>query len=419
MDRAALIGSRIRERRMSLPMRQADLAARVGISAAYLNLIEHNRRRIAGKLLSNIATELGVDVVALSEGAEAALLRGVDQASGDHPDVVVEADRLEEFAGRFPGWAGLVVAQNAEAAQLRQAVEVLNDRLSHDPFLATALHEVISTVSSIQSSASILVESNDLEKEWRDRFQRNIFEDSQRLAETSQSLVGYLDPAVEKDLAGATPQEEADAMLTAVNYDVLAEDSAELSVSEAGRDIASQIMRDVQALTEGVPDSELAKLEAETDDPSEIAARTNMPLVDIFRRLAYRPQSGNSAYGYISVDASGAIIAKRPIDGFTFPRLGAGCPLWPLYAALSQPASPIRSVVQQVGRDSHPMEVFAIAAPAQPPSFGQPSVMTAHMLLRPLRTTNEKITQVGVNCRICAVAECTSRREPTVLSQGF
>ena len=47
MPMSALTGSRLRGRRVALGMRQADLAALVGLSASYLNLIEHNRRRIA------------------------------------------------------------------------------------------------------------------------------------------------------------------------------------------------------------------------------------------------------------------------------------------------------------------------------------------------------------------------------------
>ena len=47
MALSALTGTRLRERRQALGLRQADLAAQMGISASYLNLIEHNRRRIA------------------------------------------------------------------------------------------------------------------------------------------------------------------------------------------------------------------------------------------------------------------------------------------------------------------------------------------------------------------------------------
>ena len=74
MPRESLTGSRIRERRSMAGLKQADLARQIGISASYLNLIEHNRRRIGGKLLVNIAQALGVEPSMLTEGAEATLI---------------------------------------------------------------------------------------------------------------------------------------------------------------------------------------------------------------------------------------------------------------------------------------------------------------------------------------------------------
>ena len=82
MTRDALTGSRIRERRVMAGQKQADLAKRIGISASYLNLIEHNRRRIGGKLLLNIAAALGVEPTA---GQRAAPDRHVG-AYGRNPD---------------------------------------------------------------------------------------------------------------------------------------------------------------------------------------------------------------------------------------------------------------------------------------------------------------------------------------------
>ena len=55
MPRSAFAGTRIRERRMTLGLRQSEVALRAGISGSYLNLIEHNRRRIGGKLLLDLA----------------------------------------------------------------------------------------------------------------------------------------------------------------------------------------------------------------------------------------------------------------------------------------------------------------------------------------------------------------------------
>ena len=77
-----LTGSRLRERRLALGMRQADLAAAAGISASYLNLIEHNRRRVAGDVLIRLAQVLGVEVGALEAGSAAVHLDAEGGANG-------------------------------------------------------------------------------------------------------------------------------------------------------------------------------------------------------------------------------------------------------------------------------------------------------------------------------------------------
>ena len=49
------IGGRIARLRRQRRISQADLAAALGISGSYLNLIEHNRRNITVPLLLKIA----------------------------------------------------------------------------------------------------------------------------------------------------------------------------------------------------------------------------------------------------------------------------------------------------------------------------------------------------------------------------
>ena len=187
MARDALTGGRIRERRIIIGMKQADLARQAGISASYLNLIEHNRRRIGGKLLLDIASVLEVEASALTEGAEAALiatLREAGEAVQLNPD---EAERAEDLAGRFPGWAAALVTAHRRIAGLERTVETLSDRLSQDPQLAASVHEVLSMAAAIRSTASILADDKDVPTEWRDRFHVNIDQDSRRLADSSKA----------------------------------------------------------------------------------------------------------------------------------------------------------------------------------------------------------------------------------------
>ena len=66
-------------------------------------------------MLVRLAGALGVDPQALAEGAGADLIEDLRAAAAGLPAVRAEIDRLEEFAGRYPGWAALTAALQARA----------------------------------------------------------------------------------------------------------------------------------------------------------------------------------------------------------------------------------------------------------------------------------------------------------------
>ena len=87
MVRDTLTGSRIRERRSIAGLRQADLARQIGISASYLNLIEHNRRRINPALLDRIAGALDIETEDLAAGGNPAVIS----------DLILNSQGLTEY----------------------------------------------------------------------------------------------------------------------------------------------------------------------------------------------------------------------------------------------------------------------------------------------------------------------------------
>ena len=73
-----IIGFRIRERRRQMGVTQSELARRIGISPSYLNLIEGNKRGIAGPLLRKTAEELHVRMEELDGAAERRLVETLE-----------------------------------------------------------------------------------------------------------------------------------------------------------------------------------------------------------------------------------------------------------------------------------------------------------------------------------------------------
>jgi hypothetical protein len=443
MARASLTGSRIRERRLVLGRRQADLARAVGISPSYLNLIEHNRRRIGGKLVRSIAAELKVDVAQLTEGAEAALVNILREAAADHRAGSEDLPRLEEFVGRFPGLAQLLADTRRRALSLEHTVEVLSDRMTHDPFLSASLHEILSTITAIRSTAGILVETDDLDAEWRDRFHRNIAEESRRLAESAEGLVSYLDAAASAEFAGQTPQEELDLWLSQRGYHApemeraLPPDPEEVVAradglrSRAAREMAVGWLRRTRQDAEHMPLARMREAVAEHGvDPAALSARFGVDLPAVFRRLAALPEEAlGGIVGLVACDGSGTLTFRKPVAGFALPRYSAACPLWPLYEALSRPMAPVRHVVEVAGRAPGLFVAYALCRPSQPAGFGGPQVLEALMLLVPLDLADAHAATavpealraaplaVGTSCRICPRPDCAARREPSIMAE--
>ncbi len=427
---AALIGTLLRERRLALGLKQADVAAGAGISASYLNLIEHNRRKAGPEVLARLAAGLGADVASLNEGAGNALLDDLRAAAAGAPQAAAELDRIDDFAGRFPGWAAVLAATVARAGQMERLVAALNDRLTHDPHLSAALHEVLSSAASVRSTAAILADTEDIEPEWRARFHRNLHQDSERLSLGAEALVAYLDGSGQGSGLGGeappvAPQDEVEGWLAARGWQLaelempggeglLRAEVAGLA-SGAARRMAADLLADAAHSAAQVPQARLdAALIRHRGDPAAVAHDLGVPVLTVMRRMALAP---GAPEGLVICDASGTLLFRKPVEGFALPRFGAACPLWPLFTALGRPMTPVSAVVQTAGRSPRLFAALAISETRMPLGFAGPYLRMAGMLLRPLDTAAGPVLGVGTSCRICPRAACLARREPSILSE--
>ena len=211
---ASLIGPRVRERRRALGFTQAGLAARVGISASYLNLIEANKRGIGGALLQRIASELGLELGALDGAPERRLLADLAEVAGEPllAELRLDPSSVDALAGSHAPWGKALVHLHRAVLDRDQAVNALSDRLSQDPFLGDAVHNMLTRVSAIRSSSEILETVADLDPARRDRFVAIIASESRRLADVAQALAAFFDTA-HAGRRSITPVEEVDDFL--------------------------------------------------------------------------------------------------------------------------------------------------------------------------------------------------------------
>ena len=428
MSRDALTGSRIRERRTMAGLKQADLAKQSGISASYLNLIEHNRRRIGGKLLLNIAGALGVEPQTLTDGAEAALIASLREAAEDVGFSGPETARADEFAGRFPGWAEVLASTRRRIAALEQTVEALTDRLAHDPHLAASMHELLSTAAAIRSTAAILAENEAMQPAQRNRFHANIDEDSRRLSDSAQALVSYLDAGEETSQTTSSSQEEVEAFLSTHRFQFDALEQRDASPAQidaliaqapdlrtpAARHIATrvleQVARDARRLSLKDLRAAMALVGA---DPATLARQLRQPIARILRRMAALSELGA---GLVVADRSGTVLFRKSVEGFTVPRHGSCCPLWPLFAVTGQPGLVVSERIAQLGRGQPPFQTYATSEADAAQDYNVPPMVRSTMLLVPTAEGSGAARQVGATCRVCPHATCGARREPSIVA---
>lgn len=412
-----LIGTRIRERRLSMGARQTEVARRASISAAYLNLIEHNRRPVGDALLARLADALDIDATELISDREEALLATLREAAAraGAPDAApVELDQIAEFSGRFPGWAMALAHATRRADGLERRLIALSDRMSRDPYLLATLHEVQSAVTALRSTASILAETPEIDPEWRTRFHANLDSDSLRLSRTAQSLVAYLD-SFEDDTVPLSPQQEVEAWIAAGQPDP--NEAGEL-VSDAAQAIARTVAAQQDRDRDALPDSLLADAVAQTGaqghDPAMLAAQLGRPLDLVLRRLGVLRPGPWAQAGLIVCDGAGATLYRRHAPGFELPRPGEGCALWPLFEALAQPQMPVARLLETTG--GMQFSAWAVAERLMPMGFSGPVLSRSQMLLRPAPINdNRPALPVGPACRICPRPECPARHEPSIL----
>ncbi len=381
----SLTGTRIRQQRGRVGLSQTALARQAGISTSYLNLIEHNKRGIAGKILLSIARELGVPSSTLTEGADSELTTTLLEAAAATPDQSAETFALAEFAGRFPGWSQLLASVHRQHRDQEAVISALSDRLTHDPFLAESLHLMLSNITAIRSTAEILTSVEDITAEQRTRFDAAIHEESKRLSDATQALIKYFD----KETTQGGPSEAPD------------------NVTE--NDIASMPLEHFAT-----------SAEASDYNPSALASEFRTNLHAIFRRLASLNGEGLDApdMGLIITNAAGQTLHRHALSDFPLPRHGNACPLWPVFQGFSQPERPLQDLIELPGGAQ--FVTLTVALPRSEVTFGTPPDYQSAMLFLPLEqspwpSTPQPARAVGVSCRICPRENCAARSEETVL----
>lgn len=454
-----IVGTRIRERRRALKLTQVELAKRIGISPSYLNLIEHNKRGIAGGLLRRSAEALNLEVEQLDGASERRLLEILQEIahSPSLSAIDVEVESAGGLIGRYPGWARAFAALARSEYEATNAARALADRLTHDPFLGETVHRMLTRIAAVRSAAEILADYPDIDAAQRARFIGIVNDESRGLTEIAEALAAYFDKLEATDRT-LTPLDEVDALFEArsSHFEELEEAAASIPLEsdpnpaprrQKARELSeARLSSLVDGIIENQPEVEtgqarkrareallsygaaaiLAPMEAFREraaalryDIEALSDHFSLDMETVCHRLTALPRGEDiPRFGYFRANAAGTIIEMRGLPNLVSPRYASACPLWVLYRAQQSPEAVIR---QRALFPSGARFVFlARARNTGLTGFGRPRHYLTDMLAiseEDARLTvygpdpGVPVEEVGPACRICPRKACGHRAE--------
>lgn len=451
------IGDRIRTQRRNAGVTQRDLAEAVGVSPAYLSLIESDKRQIGGRLLHRIAERLGVSADAFTAISDDRLAADLDEVARRLPGGV--PGNAAEFVAFSPEWARTVLALHARSLTAEARAFRLADRFSRDPEWMSFAHDILSRITSIRSAAEILSEFGSLDESYRKRFTETLVSESARLTDVARSMIEALQSGTAVDAAGADVR-EVDAFLQDENNYF---DRIERAVERLERPLPDTLMPSerfaaARAIVERnvglIIDREIEAREFRTEgaarrargalsryaagaflmpygpfreaavearyDVDALAERFHASFEQVAHRLATlrRPGAAGVPFAFLRVDPAGAVSKRLSTPALRLPLFGA-CALWVVYEALAQPG---RTLSQFVDLNGARFLFVARALEKTPRRMARPATRFSVMLgveeerageivyADPFASRRESvITFAGYECLSCRREGCAQR----------
>ncbi len=455
LDKKAMLGVKVRRLRRDLKMTQAQMAESLGISASYLNLIEHNQRPLTVPLLLKLGQTFDVDLQSFAEDEEAQLTTQLREVFADPLFATADVPRqdINELAAVAPqlGQAitqlyGAYRAAQEDLTQLAERVahhdkaliaqtpafpvedvrDFFNDAANHFPELEEAAeqlwHDAGLEVGGLESGLArwfddrhrLMVKVLPQEvmgqaiRRW-DRHSRRLLlsemlPPSGRVFQlaTQISLIdhgGLLDRIVDRH-GFATPQAARIARHGLANY------------------FAGAVMMPYDRFLEAA--------RALRYDIERLEMRFEASFEQVCHRLTtlQRPGAKGVPFFLIRVDKAGN-VSKRfsAAGGFQFARTGGACPRWVVYDAFRSPdilmtqlaelpdgtvyLSLARTVTKPGGGFGRPAQEYALGLGCEI-AHATNLVYADGLQLSPARP----VMPIGINCRLCERMDCGQRAYP-------
>lgn len=437
----ALIGRTIRRLRMERGLTQQAMATRLGISASYLNLIEHDQRAVTASLLIKLGEHLSVDLAALSGMRERQVESGLREVLSDPLlgfEEVPEAE-LATLAASAPNAARAVLAlyrawrvarEDASGIALptgrrlllptEEARDFFHDQANH----FRALEEVAE-----QLGAALRATPAEMNHAIAERLRRT-HGVTVAVGPLEGTLRRYDAQLRRLDLSESLPRESRGFQMAFQLMLLEAREAvdaviapAEPSTPEAASLIRLGLLNYAAAALLMPYAAFLNAARSLRHEVEALAARFGVSFEQAAHRLSTLQRDGARGvpFFFLRVDPAGNVDKRFSAAGFPFARFGGSCPKWIVHRAFAVPNTTQVQVAQLP--DGATFLTFARAITAPTTRWGEPApVHVVAMGCDVSRAADiayadgldlaQAAVGIGLSCRLCDRGDCRSRAFP-------
>lgn len=455
-DDKSFQGTRIRRLRRERNLTQARMAADLGISTGYLNLIERNQRPLTARVLFRLSEVYGLDLKTFAGDEEGHLLAGLNEVFSDP---LLQAYRIGQQDLKD------LVSSNADAAG---AILALYHAYREAGAGSAELAERIATQESTSTSEVPRFPAEEVRDFLRAR--SNYFPELEAEAEALHARAGLsrdelfagLRTYLRRALGMTVNIVPVDVMPTTLRRFDRHRNRVLLSemLSESGRTFqlafqlaileASALLDRLAADSRFVSDEArrlcritlasyfagavmmpyerfLTSAESTRYDIDILSQRFRASFEQVCHRLTtlHRPGARGVSFFLIRVDNAGNVTKRFSATSFHFARLGGACPRWNVHDAFQRPGKIMTQVIQMpdgatyfsiartvsrtgMGAGS-PEQQFAIGLGCELSAADRVVYADSYNLV-----SQSIVTPIGVNCRLCPREDCSQRALPPI-----
>jgi XRE family transcriptional regulator, fatty acid utilization regulator len=444
--RRTFAGERLRTLRVSKRLKQAEMAARLGISVSYLSQLEHDDRPLTATLLDALTRDFPIDWEGVEQDAATQRIADLSDAAADplfqHP---LTPDQITRIAEQQPGFADHFILLHSAYRHAEERLQIVDEALTTHAVSGNRLpweavrdwfHSEGNYVDALDRAAEALAmqlrgqaispSADSLERHLRDALSISIMREMTTGLREFDAVTGHLTIDQSQPAESQRFQLAHQLAALALKDEIWAVvDGAALGTA-AARQLLFIGLANYAAGALLMPYAQFRdEARGVRHDIDRLRQRFGVSFEQACHRLStlQRPGLRGVPFFFCRVDMAGNITKRHSATRLQFARFGGACPLWIVHEAVAIPdrilvqlaqtpdgvryVSMAKGLVKPSGSFARSPRRYAVALGCEVEHAREFIYADGLDLVSP-----QAATRIGVSCRICPRSDCDQRAFP-------